>query len=242
MPFPSNPTNLQVATVNNIIYVYDSSKAAWNKLSTVASTITANSLVLNSGTASTSTATGALVVTGGVGVSGNVYANVFYTADGIRWAGNGNVFAAGSGSGTTYTASTAPPVTGNVSGDMWYNTGTDILYEYLNDGTSNYWVDVQSLGQTGNITTISDATLAGNIVVSLNNTISIGGTTGYLRNIFANIVTANSQTVSGNITAGNVTASGNVQAAFVHGNGSKLTNLNAATTGKAIAMAIVFGG
>jgi hypothetical protein len=141
---------------------------------------------------------------------------------------------------------------------MWYNTGTDILYEYLNDGTSSYWVDVQSLGQTGNITTISDATLAGNIVVSLNNTISIGGATGYLRNIFANIVTANSQTISGNITAGNVitgivsatgnitaanvSVSGNIQAAYVQGDGSKLTNLQAATTGKAIAMAIVFGG
>jgi hypothetical protein len=164
----------------------------------------------------------------------------------------------GGGSGTTYTANTAPPTTGNVAGDMWYNTGTDILYEYLNDGTSSYWVDVQSLGQTGNITTISDATLAGNIVVSLNNTISIGGATGYLRNIFANIVTANSQTISGNITAGNVitgivsatgnitaanvSVSGNIQAAYVQGDGSKLTNLQAATTGKAIAMAIVFGG
>lgn len=220
----------------------------------------ASNLVVSNTTPSTSNVTGALVVRGGVGIAGNVYANVFYTADGIRWAGNGAVFASGGGggTGTTYTANTAPPTSGNVAGDMWYNTGTDILYEYLNDGTSNYWVDVQSLGQTGNITTISDATLAGNIVVSLNNTISIGGTTGYLRNIFANIVTANTQNTSGNITAGNVvtgivsatgnitaanvTVSGNIRAAFVHGDGSKLTNLNAATTGKAIAMAIVFGG
>jgi hypothetical protein len=216
MPFPSNPTNLQVATVNNIIYVYDSSKAAWNKLSTVASTITANSLVLNAGTVSTSTATGALVVTGGVGVSGNVYANVFYTADGIRWAGNGAVFASGggSGSGTTYTASTAPPVSGNVSGDMWYNTGTDILYEYLNDGTSSYWVDVQSLGQTGNIVQIDNSTLSGNITVGVDSRYSIGAGNGYLKTVYANTIVANS---------------------FV-GNGSQLTNLNAATTGKAIAM------
>jgi hypothetical protein len=74
MAFPSNPTNLQVATVNNVIYVYNSTKTAWNKLSTVAGTITANSLVLNSNTQSTSTTTGALQVTGGVGINtGNLY-------------------------------------------------------------------------------------------------------------------------------------------------------------------------
>jgi hypothetical protein len=47
---------------------------------------------------------------------------------------------------------------------------------------------------------------------------------------------------TGNITAANVSVSGNIQAAYVQGDGSKLTNLQAATTGKAIAMAIVFGG
>jgi hypothetical protein len=74
MAFPSNPTNLQVATVNNVIYVYNSTKTAWNKLSTVASTITANALVLNSNTQSTSTTTGALVVTGGAALNtGNLY-------------------------------------------------------------------------------------------------------------------------------------------------------------------------
>jgi len=317
MGFPSSPTNGQQVVVNYITYVYNSTKGAWLRLSTPGVPLSANSLVLTSPNVSISTTSGALIVTGGAGIGGNlhadryythnglywannnesilngltygnvevaaylrtytgnvqvgnitvtsnayvtrnIFANVFYTTNGIRWAGNGNVFASGGGSGTTYTANTAPPVSGNVSGDMWYNTNTDILYEYLNDGTSSYWVDVQSLGQTGNITTISDATLAGNIVVSLNNTISIGGPTGYLANIFVNNLSANTQTISGNITAGNVvtgivsatgnitaanvTVSGNIQAAFVQGDGSKLTNLNAATTGKAIAMAIVFGG
>ena len=103
-----------------------------------------SNLVVSNTTASTSNVTGALVVLGGIGVAGNVFANVLYTASGIRWAGNGNVFASGSGSGVTYTANTAPPTSGNISGDQWYNTSTDTLYEYINDGTSSYWVDVIS--------------------------------------------------------------------------------------------------
>jgi hypothetical protein len=27
---------------------------------------------------------------------------------------------------------------------MWYQTGTDILYRYVNDGTSEYWLDLFS--------------------------------------------------------------------------------------------------
>ena len=43
-----------------------------------------------------------------------------------------------------YTAGVAPPVSGNISGDQWYYTSTDVLYEYVNDGTTSYWVDIQS--------------------------------------------------------------------------------------------------
>lgn len=109
-------------------------------------TIFQSNLVISNTTTSTSNVTGALVVAGGVGVAGNVYANVFYTADGIRWAGNGAVFASGGGGGAglTYTANTAPPVTGNIAGDQWYDTANDVLYQYLDDGTSSYWVDVIS--------------------------------------------------------------------------------------------------
>jgi hypothetical protein len=44
--------------------------------------------------------------------------------------------------GTPYTASTAPPASGNVASSQWYNTSTGALYEYQYDGTSYYWVDV----------------------------------------------------------------------------------------------------
>lgn len=42
-----------------------------------------------------------------------------------------------------YTASTTAPTTGS-PGDQWYSTNDDILYDYISDGTSSYWVDLQS--------------------------------------------------------------------------------------------------
>ena len=107
--------------------------------------IAANGAIINTtGIASTSTGTGAVIVAGGVGISGNVYAGKIYTTDGLHWAGNGVAFSSGGGAGLTYTAATAPPTTGNIKGDQWYSTTTDVLYEYISDGASSYWVDIQS--------------------------------------------------------------------------------------------------
>jgi hypothetical protein len=50
----------------------------------------------------------------------------------------------GAGGGLTYTAATTPPASGNVAGDQWFNTTANVLYEYINDGTSAYWVDIQT--------------------------------------------------------------------------------------------------
>jgi hypothetical protein len=55
---------------------------------------------------------------------------------------NSNVTAANS-SINTFTTGVAPPVSGNISGDQWYSS-TDVLYEYVNDGTNSYWVDIQT--------------------------------------------------------------------------------------------------
>jgi hypothetical protein len=46
-------------------------------------------------------------------------------------------------SGITFTANSGVPVYANV-GDQWWSTTDDILYEYINDGTSNIWVDMSS--------------------------------------------------------------------------------------------------
>ena len=60
-----------------------------------------------------------------------------------------------------YTASASVP-SGGVAGDHWYATGTDKLYMYINDGTTNQWVD-QSFP-----TSISALAINGNL--------SVGGT------------------------------------------------------------------
>lgn len=45
--------------------------------------------------------------------------------------------------GITFTANSGVPTTANV-GDQWWSTTDDILYEYINDGTSNVWLDISS--------------------------------------------------------------------------------------------------
>lgn len=66
----------------------------------------------------------------------------------LKTDGAGNLAWQGAG-GITYTANTAPPIAGNLTGDQWYNTSTDVLYEYSFDGASYYWVD-QSGAAFGN--------------------------------------------------------------------------------------------
>jgi hypothetical protein len=223
MPFSNSPYDLETTTINGITYEYSAAKTAWIRRKVGVSDIT---------------------------FAGNVTANKVLTTE-IRWAGNNAVFNAG----ITYTASTTP-VAARVS-DQWYNTSNDVLYEYVNDGTSSYWVDIQSLGtSTGNAVASSfdDLTLSGNLILTANLVYSIGGDTGRLRHIYAGNVTtviANVNTINtvgvaalGNITAANVITTGNVQGNYMLGDGSKLSNLPppGASTGKAIAMAIVFGG
>ena len=223
MSFPDSPVNAELTIVNGITYEYSAAKTAWIRRQVSLADVT---------------------------FSGNVTANRVLTTE-IRWAGNNAVFNAG----ITYRAATTPAAA--KVGDQWYNTANDVLYEYINDGNTSYWVDIQSLGtSTGNAVTSSfdDLTLSGNLLLTANLLYSIGGDTGRLRHIYAGnvtTVTANVGTINtGNITAGNITltgavaATGNVQGAYMLGDGSQLTNLpvTGATTGKAIAMAIVFGG
>jgi hypothetical protein len=58
----------------------------------------------------------------------------------------------------------------------------------------------------------------------------------------SNLAVTNTLTVSNLSIGGNIITTANIQGNYIVGNGSKLTNLNAASTGKAIAMSIVFGG
>ena len=131
-------------------------------------------------------------ITGGNLLTGNVtVGDATITVDNVTYTGTdgttgqalltygngvtyfGNVATSG---GATYTASTSAPGSPSV-GDKWYDTTDDILFEYINDGTSNVWVDVSS-ASTGDSTT-GDYAITGDFTASGNIT---QGPTGYQSN------------------------------------------------------------
>jgi len=94
---------------------------------------------------------GNLSITNNVSMSSNLtvsgtatVANVI-TTSGVFWA-NGSAYSSGS---IVYTASATAPVAPK-NGDQWYKTTTNVLYEYITDGTSSFWLDIQSPVVTGN--------------------------------------------------------------------------------------------
>jgi hypothetical protein len=138
---------------------------------------TAN-LVAAATTPSTNTTTGALVVRGGAGIAGNIFADKFYTVNGIFWSGNGAAYASGSGGGGSFTASATAPVSPAL-GSFWYKTTTDVLYEYINDGVTDYWIDIQTPTIAAN--TSGPSMYAGDVFgANITFTGTITGSVGYL--------------------------------------------------------------
>jgi len=202
-----------------------------------------SNLVVVATTTSTSTTTGALVVKGGVGVAGNVVADKFYTTTGIYWAGNGQPYSSGSG----YTASTTPPLNPSV-GDQWYDTADAILYEYMDDGDTNQWVDIITPSFSAESPTAfnTDITFASNILVDGNIFITDGifwsvnsapystgggggsGTDDVLRaNLGAYQIYANANI--GTLHLGNISTQANLGTLFL-GNATTNANLGAYQT------------
>jgi len=103
----------------------------------MSNTLTSNGNVAFSGANISLGAVGNVKITGG---STNQYLKTDGTGN-LSWgtpSGGG-----GGGTGLTYTAATSPPGTPNIA-DQWYNTTTNVLYEYISDGTTGYWVDIQT--------------------------------------------------------------------------------------------------
>lgn len=79
--------------------------------------------------------------------STGVYASNYFYANGTVFSGGG-----GGSSNIKFTSSSSAPVSPNL-GDTWYNTTTDILYEYVKDGSNNQlWLDI-STASAGSVTT-----------------------------------------------------------------------------------------
>ena len=163
------------AYANSVIYSNTNVASYLTLGANIGSGSTTSNLVAAATTTSTSTTTGALVVKGGAGIAGNVFADKFYTSSGIYWSGNGAAYASGSGGGGSFTASATAPVS-PTTGSFWYKTTTDVLYEYINDGTTDYWVDIQTPTVSATPSLYAGDVFGGNITFSG----TITGSVGYL--------------------------------------------------------------
>ena len=146
MNFPAGPINGQTTTINGIVYIYDDTKTAWKRSTSFAGNLTILGNV-----------TSANVVTGNV-----------YTSGGIYWSNNGAAYSSGGGSSFVYTASASAPGS-PTKGDQWFDTTDGTLYEYIDDGDSFQWVDIQTPTFASNavVTSLSgDVSTSGNISAS----------------------------------------------------------------------------
>jgi hypothetical protein len=75
------------------------------------------------------------------------------TVNGIRYSYSAATSSWTRISNAKYTAAAAAP-SNPALGDEWYDTNEDILYEWINDGTSYYWVDISSGIVSGTTTTV----------------------------------------------------------------------------------------
>jgi len=199
MAFPVSPTNGQITEINGIFYQFVAADSAWVRVP--GTTLTVGNLTANNITS-----------------NGNVTASRVYTTNGLFWSGNGVAFSSGGGGGLTYTAGSAPPVSGNVAGDQWYNTVTDALYEYLDNGVSKYWVDVQTMVIAANaVVTIPELIQANLGAYQLDTNANIG--TLFLGNASTN---AN----IGTLFLGNASTNANLGAFQTYANSKIGTNTN----------------
>ena len=129
-------------------------------------------------------------ITGSLSVSGNTStANLSAITQITRNSRNVPVF--------VYQSNTAP--TTPLVGDQWYDTNTGTLFEYLNDGTTAAWIDMNgNPGSLVNLTvngtasfsnisvsgTVTAGAVAGNLVPSLDNTYFLGNATNRWANLW----------------------------------------------------------
>ena len=142
----------------------------------------AGNIVLETTTASSNVATGAMVIYGGLGVAGNINAGRFGSAAGYFWS-----------NGTAY------------SGPA-FATGTDTTIQYNNEGALDSAADFTYIRANGNVvigsTTASYTTNTGALVVK--------GGTAVQGNLYIGGSAGNAIVTSGAIHSGAITTSGNV--------------------------------
>jgi hypothetical protein len=172
-------------TYNDIVFATGSFAANAEVARFHGNATTAGYLQITTGTTSTSTATGALRISGGIGITGNVYSDKLFVTNGIYWAGNNNVISSGGGG-------SAPA---GVNGQVQYNNGGTLGPSTIYNYVANSAVVITN-------TTTASSTSTGALQV-------LGGT-GITGALYAGLVYDNGNRVLTNLSssgAGNLTVS-----------------------------------
>jgi hypothetical protein len=178
---------------------------------TSAANITGGNVLTAGLISATGNVTGGNILTvGKVSATGNVYGNSILSNN--YYYANGTPVPPG----IIYTAATSPPGTSKVT-DQWYNTSSDVLYEYLNDGTSEYWVDTTSPAFAGGV--VANVAISGTLLPVANVTYDIGTSTAYFRNTYTQNLYTNNRLPIHNMPLGAV-----VQTVMSNSLGGSTTN------------------
>ena len=170
----------------------------------------ANVISATTFTASGNVTGGNILTVGLVSATGNVFGNSI-RSDNYCYA-NGVPIP----TGIVYTAAVSPPAGPDV-GDQWYNTTSDVLYEYINDGTSDYWVDTTSPAFAGGV--VANVAISGTLVPIANVTYDIGTSSVYFRNTYTQNLYTNNRLPAYNMPLGAV-----VQTVMSSSLGGSVTN------------------
>jgi len=168
-----------------------------------------NPVTVASTTNSTSSGTGALIVAGGVGVSGNLYVSGNIVGSIVA---TGNTFAGNTTVGNLLTSGLVS-ATGNV-------TGGNVLTGGLINATGN--VTGGNLNATG-------LSLSGNVVSVINMTANITTTGGNIQG--GNLKTGGIASATGNVTGGNILTGGLISATSTITSSANITGGNILTSG-----------
>ena len=128
-------------------------------------------------------------VSGLISATGNILGNGFLSDNYYYANGSPVPF------GIVYTAAPVPLPDPRI-GDQWWDTDNDVLYEYISDGTSEYWVDTTSPAFAGGV--VANVAISGNMLPVANVTYDIGNASSYFNRAYVQTVNA------GNVVAGNV--------------------------------------